>query len=176
MKILGNKNKFAIKIDERSLASDLCGVNIYINTRNICCDDNQAYLPTFICSMENEMTVLKNIQDKAEFRKYFEGKTIEQSHAFISSTRDPASPDFDCENDELYVTYRVLNWSETTDNVTCFIVPSDNKYYLTYEFWREAHEVKSEIGLINHVQIDIAEMIVVIQHARDQIKTIFKKR
>jgi hypothetical protein len=94
----------------------------------------------------------------------------------ISSTRDPESPNFDIENDELYLTYRVLNWYETTDNVTCFIVPLGNKYYLTYEFWRETHEVENEIGLINHVQIDIAEMIEVIQQARDQIKTIYKKK
>jgi hypothetical protein len=49
MKILGNKKKFAVEIDELPLADDLCSVNIYTNNRNICCDDNEAYLPTFIC-------------------------------------------------------------------------------------------------------------------------------
>jgi len=167
--IIGNNSTFAFDIGQEQLETNLRTVNIVIDNRYVCCDCNSAYLPQFIASMENDIDrIAKN--DWNKYHKYFEGKSISEIHEFILRTRTEESKEYDIEDDKIFPLHNFLNWGPTTDNLCCFIVPWNNKYFLTYQFWRPEHPDKSEIGKVQNVQIELIEVAKTIEAAITALK------
>jgi hypothetical protein len=158
MKTFGDKATFAFEVGER-VSGDLRTVNIFIGGRNICCDDNKPYIPQFIGSIARSAEGLKTIDEYLKFERCFSGMTVEEAHEFVKSTRDENSENYDIEDDKIYLTHSFMDWGPTTDNVTSFLLPVENKFFLTYEFWRETHEPASEIGRIYSMEVLPREII-----------------
>lgn len=175
MKVFGEKSLFAIEIDELTLNLDMCNVNIYIKNVNLCCDDNSAYLPSFIRSMKSTISRL-NINHKYQnFEHYFEGKSAKEIHAFLCRTRSPRSRFYGIENDKLYPSYSIFDWGETTDNVICFCFPRRDSHYLTFQFWRKTHFNKGDIGLVNYVQTQINDVRQIIHDSSEYLGGIYNR-
>jgi len=155
--IIGNKTTFAFDIGQRRLGSELRTVDIVIGNRYVCCDDNSAYLPQFIASMQFDINRIAE-NDWKKYHRYFERKSIREIHEFILRTRTEGAEEYDIEYDNIFPSHNFLNWGPTTDNLCSFLIPWNGRYYLTFQFWRHEHSNKSEIGKIQNVQIELSEI------------------
>lgn len=161
MKLIGNKESFAIEIADHSVG-DMRVVDIWINGISICCDDNTVYLPQFIDSIDSS---LPNDLDLNKYDKYFHGLSPEEIHSFIKSTRDEDSENYDVEDDWIYPHHQFLDWGATTDNVASFIFESNGETYVTFSFWREEHHNPEEINHIYKTTVDRIELRQVLSDA-----------
>ena len=165
--IIGNKETFAFEIGLET-EKNLRVVDIIINNRYVCCDDNVAYVPQFSNDLKSELEKLENLQ-KDSFLNYLSGKSIEEIHQFIDSTRGEESENCNLEDDKIYPYFRFLDLGPTTDNFTCFLFFKKNDLYVTYQFWRDTHQNKEELGKVFFAKIDKEEAIYIIS---ETIKTL----
>lgn len=167
--IIGNKSTFAFDIGQKRLETEIRTVDIVIDNQYVCCDDNTVFLPQFTASMERDIErIVQN--DWHKYHKYFEGKSISEIHEFILRTRTEGSKEYGIEDDSIYPLYSFLNWGPTTDNLCCFIIPWNDRHYLTYQFWRPEHYNKSEIGTVQNVQIELNEIEKTLEKAISELK------
>lgn len=155
--IIGQKETFAFEIGEVTEKS-LRIVDIIINNRYVCCDDNIVYVPQFITDLKYELSRIENLRNN-KFQQYLNGKSITEIHKFIISTRHEESENYDLEGDEIYPYFRFMNLGPTTDNFSSFIFYKNNDLYITYEFWRETHTNKEEIGHVFFTKVKKDEII-----------------
>ena len=160
---IGNKDKFAFDIAE-NMEGGLRVVDIIIANRSICCDDNSVYVPQYIESLNTTLEELSK-NDYTKHSICLENKSYEEIHRFIESTRDEDSNNYNIENDELYYIYRFMDWGPTTDNISSFLFPFNEKWVLTYEFWRKEHKNKEEIEVVNSIEVNTEELISTIREA-----------
>jgi hypothetical protein len=165
MKLLGNKDIFAFEIGEKQKGEALLQVNIYIDGKNVCCDDNTVYLPQFYYTVKSTSEYLKKKIDYCKYEKYFWGKSTEEAHKWIESTNNENSAESNEFSDDIWKTYRFMSWGPTTDNVTCFLIPIHGTLYLTYRFWRETHTPIKEIEYVFGVEVTPFELIQVCEMA-----------
>ncbi|HEX4909540.1 MAG TPA: hypothetical protein VFV64_02115 [Permianibacter sp.] len=147
MRLFGDQSLFAFGVHEDDQA-DLRKVDIFIGGRNVCCDDNCVYLPHFAARLKDVVADHSMKDNSWKYERYLAGMTVEQIHTFLMSTRDSESENYGLEDDRLYPYYRFLDWGPTTDNLTSFLFPFGNELYLTYEFWRDAHKPKEDVGRV----------------------------
>jgi len=167
--IIGNKSTFAFDIGQKRLETQLRTVDIVIDNRYVCCDDNTVFLPQFIASLEYDIDrIVEN--DWNKYHEYIKGKSIGEIHEFILRTRTEGTKEYDIEDDKIYPLHSLLDWGPTTDNLCCFIISWNDKYYLTYQFWRPEHHNKSEIGTIQNVQIELSEIKKTLEEATAALK------
>jgi hypothetical protein len=162
--VIGNKSTFAFEIGQHSSETELRTVDIVIGNRYVCRDDNSAYVPQFIASMQCDIERIFD-NDWNKYHEYFKRKSINEIHEFILRTRTEGTREYDIEDDSIYPLHKFLDWGPTTDNLCCFIIPINDKHYLTYQFWRPEHPDKSENGTIHNVQIELSEIAEAIKEA-----------
>lgn len=145
--ILGNENNYAFKI-ENDENKNFKIVDIIAQNRYLSCDDNSVYLPQFISSVEQE---IENLEKKnyATYEKNHEHKSVVEIHKLMMED----------ENEEMFSLHRFMSWGPTTDNITAFLFVHNNELILSYEFWREGHEVKEEINHVFYLKVEKCELI-----------------
>ncbi len=161
---IGNKTTFAIDLGQQLIGTELRTVDIVISKQYVCSDDNSAYVPQLIASMQFDIDRISE-NDWNKYHKYFKSKSISEIHEFILLTRTEESKEFNIEDDTIYPLHNILNWGLTTDNFCCFIIPWNDKYYLTYQLLRPVHHNKSEIVKIKSVQIELSKIAKTIEGA-----------
>lgn len=147
MRFFGDQSSFAFGTPEDG-QGDLREVDIFIGGRNVCCGDSHVYLPHFAARLKDVVVDLSMKDTSWKYDRYLNGMTVEEIHTFLMSTRDSESENYDLEDDRLYPYYRFLDWGPTTDSLTSFLFPFGKELYLTYEFWRDAHEPKEDVGRV----------------------------
>lgn len=155
--MIGNKDVLAIEIGDKIRDShDLFLFEIWFLGQHVTCVDNIAYLKAVLAQAEDDILEYRDLNQHAA---YFSNMTPVEAHEFILSTRDPESPNWDIEDDTIYLNYSVLNWGPNTDNVCCFLIPIKEVLYATLQFWRFG----SEIGEITYKPIEIHQFNTVIR-------------
>ena len=140
--------------DKVENSSDLFLFEIWFLGRHVTCVDNIAYLKAVIVQAEDDLIENRNLYKHSA---YFSNMTPVEAHNFILSTRDPESPNWDIEDDTIYLNHRVLDWGPNTDNVSCFLIPIKEVIYATLEFWQSESKNREitcrpiEIGQFNSV-------------------------
>jgi len=163
--IIGDLDTFAFDVGRKE-GKDLRRVDVVIGGRYVCCDDRVVFVPQFSFDLERS---LKKIQSQVagQLENILGGRTPEEAHRFIVSTTSEESENFyKPELEEVWPTFRFMNWGPTTDNLTCFLLPLEGKLFITYEFWREEHQKQEEIG---QVFVEIVEKSKLIQSLKNTI-------
>lgn len=155
--IIGNKDIYGFELGNNESKS-LKVVDIIIGNRYVSCDDNTVYLPQFINDVKSTLESLQHI-DYTTYDKYYKNKTIEKIHQFISGNWEEGSESFNIEDGQVYSLHRFMDWGPTTDNITSLLFLYNNELILTYQFWREGHEVKEEINRVNYVKVKKSNLI-----------------
>ena len=170
MRVIGDKSTFAFEISESQIESgNLCTVNIYIDNKNICPFDNQAYLPAFVNSLKCSANYLKSKIDYIKFEHHFIGLNAIEAHQLLRKIRHE---DFDSQKfeDEMYDFHRFIDWGETTDDVCCFPIPIRGFLCLTCELWWNI-DSEIETGIIYGAEVTPYQLITTIESAIDILKT-----
>jgi hypothetical protein len=171
MKVFGDKSTFAFEIEEYTRESkNLRIVNIFVDRRNICCDDNTVYVPSFVNSLYSSANYLKKKIDYIKFEKFFFDKSVPEAHEFIKSTQDINSLNHQILGGEIYSFHQFLDWGTTTDNVTSFLIPIDGFLFLTCQFWRTNHHPEKEINVVFGAIVTPYQLIQTIEYAIDELK------
>ena len=140
--MIGNKEIIAIEVGDKVQDSpDLFLFEIWFLGRHITCVDNIAYLGPVLVQAEHDILENRNLNQHAA---YFSNMSPVEAHQFILSTRDPESPNWDIEDDTIYLNHCILNWGPNTDNVSCFLIPIKGVIYATLQFW-DSESYKNEI-------------------------------
>jgi hypothetical protein len=102
--------------------------------RELCCDDDCAFVPQFCMSVESTIAWLLSDHDRS---LPYPELSPEDNHRRL------------CEKEygDRQV-YRFLNWGPTTDNVRAFLFRRGADAIITFEFWRETHRRPDEIGRV----------------------------
>lgn len=160
--IIGNKDIYGFDLGKNESKS-LKVVDIIIGNRYVSCDDNTVYLPQFINDVKSTLKSLQHI-DYTTYDKYYKNKTIEEIHQFISSNWEEGSESFDIEDGQIYSLHRFMDWGPTTDNITSLLFLYKNELILTYQFWREGHDVKEEINRVNYIKVNKLNLIEILEN------------
>ena len=79
-------------------------------------------------------------------------KKATKAHRLLTDIRDE---DFNTQKfeDEMYDFHRFLDWGETIDNVTCFLIPIDDVLYLTSEFRLNTYSSEERSGIVYYTKV-----------------------
>ena len=69
----------------------------------------------------------------------------------------------------MYDFHRFLDWSETTDDASCFLIPIDGVLYLTGEFWLNTCSSERS-GIIYCAEVTPEQLTQTIKFAIDILK------
>lgn len=162
--IIGNTNTFALDIGADYPENQIRKIDVVINNRWVCVDDHSACVPQFITSLELDIKRIRR-SDFSKYNQYFTSLSVHEIHECILKTRTEGAEEFDIEDDRIYPLHTFMDWGPTTDNLTCFLIPKDKEIYLTHQFWREEHCIKSEIGVIHATKVGLEEVLGVLEKA-----------
>ena len=168
--IVGNTNIYGFEVGDK-INQILQTVDIIIGNYYVSCDDNAVYLLEFISDIKYTIQHLKDV-DLTIYNKYYENKTIEEIHEFISNNWAENSPSYDIEDGKLYSLHRFMDWGSTTDNITSLLFLYKNELILTFQFWRDDHEPKEEINQIQYVKVDIFKIIKTLRNLVKELETV----
>lgn len=171
MKLIGDKRYFAFEIGDITQTNVLIPIDTWLNNTRLTVDDNMAYLPQYYNDLKN--TILRDYTlDK--FGDYLEGRSPEEAHGFISSTRDEGSENCAIEDDQIYPYYRFMDWGPTTDNIMSFMFPVETGLCVTYEFWGDS-EYDGLERKVNYIILQKEQIIPVFLELRDYLEPILQK-
>lgn len=135
MKVIGDKSLFAFEIGDYCPDSPSSrSVDIWVGGHRLCLDDDSAYVSQYVTSLRDE---INHDYDVSLFEDVFEGMTPEEMAAFVCSTREKESPNYNLYEDRLFPTYQFLDLGPTTDNIMAFLFMTGSKALLVYSLWRE---------------------------------------
>ena len=155
---IGNVDSFAFRLG-KIFKNDFRDVEIFVNGENLSTEDKQVNLPVFVTNLMHTLKLVET-HNYSLYQNYFDRMSVGEMVKFIESTRNVDSVNFDIEDDFIYPHHIFLDWGETTDNISSFIVPYNNKIYITYEFWRESEDkIDSNIRNISSIEISLEEII-----------------
>ena len=166
MKFIGHPDRFAFEIGEYQCPNhSLRHVDIWAGGVRLCIDDNSVYLDQFTNDLADE---IKRSYRTSDFAKYLGGLTPVEMAAFVCSTREEGSANYDIEDDTIYPHYRFLDLGPTTDNLSAFLFRDTQRSFFVYSFWREAlNKGGSEVYQV--VELDFDEIISVTREAMNTL-------
>lgn len=145
MHLIGEKSRFAFEVGDYCDDSQTLRVcNIYVANKNLCCDDNHIYVPSFIASLIGEFNNLISRNNFLKYESDFKDRCIADIHRMLVDSEEYV---------DAAQYHAFMCWGETTDQVLSFLIPYDGCVYLTYEFWRADHQPHREIGQVCGVQV-----------------------
>ncbi|UII26923.1 hypothetical protein LVD15_00355 [Fulvivirga maritima] len=162
--IIGDKSTFAFDIDDKEIGAKILTVDIVIDNQYVCYADNSAYVPQLIASMQGDVERILQ-KDWSKYVQYFERKSITEIYEFIFRTRIPETDEYDIEDDNIYPFYNFLNWGPTTDNLSCFIIPHHDSFFLTYQFLDTEHLIASGKAAIQSIPVNLSDLVSIINEA-----------
>ncbi len=164
--LIGNKSSFAIEIGGlNSDHPDLRLVDFWAGNTRLCIDDNTAFVPQFLASLEWET---QKTFCSPQHDKVLDHKTPVEMAIFIKSTRDEKSANYGLHDDEIYPIYSFLDLGPTTDNLSAFLFRRTNATHLVYSFWRDAKVSGEEV--YHTVEVDFDSVIQICRTAVKELK------
>ena len=94
MKIFGNKEKFGFELEDEKIGG-LLPMEIYAANISLTPFDKNAYLPSFIVSMEHELEVISRGNISESFIYFSHGPTTDDVHGKIELSNGLAKLDFE---------------------------------------------------------------------------------
>ncbi len=142
MKTVGAKATFAFVVEERQ--ADGVAVEIWAGNQCLTPNDRYPFLPAFLPRLEASEARLRRpdalLQHEAELSEL----SIQAAFDLLSSQEAPA----------LHEALRWLDWGPTTDDVLCFLIPSEGRLHLT---WKLANEAR--LGTVPVSAISLANLV-----------------
>lgn len=138
----GERERFAVEVGAVVGGGPTTGlreVDLWAAGRELCCDDNAAFVPQFCFSVE--ATVAWLLSDKDRSLPYPELSPEENHRRLSAGEYESCSP------------YRFLDWGPTTDNLLALLFRRGPVAIVTVEFWRQTHPRPDELG-----QVFVAEL------------------
>lgn len=150
----GHFEDFAIEVGQVVDGTATAGLRIvemWAAGRELCCDDNHAYVPNFSCNVENAIASLLSERDRS---LPYPDLSPEDNHRHLFAA--------ECEDRR---PFRFLNWGPTTDNVLALLFRCGLDAVLTFEFWRETHPRPDEIGQVYVARLPERELLLSLHQA-----------
>lgn len=131
----GDRDRFAIEVGP-VLYNDLRGrvVDLWAAGRELCCDDNNAFVPQFCMSVEATITWLLSDHDRG---LPYPELTPEENHRRLWAEEYGERSRF-----------TFMDWGPTTDNLFALLFRRNADAIITVEFCRKTHPRPDEIGRV----------------------------
>ena len=125
MTLVGGRDTFAIEIGPPAVDSDggSATIDIWIDGRSVCCDDNTAFVPSF---RQRLRTDLDRLQRRAIPALPVGQRTAVEAHRWCRADTTGAAE-----------MYWFMQWGETTDNLITHAFCVNDLVLITSQFWRE---------------------------------------
>ena len=143
----GGRARFAIEPGPLLSGEPTTGVRVvqlWAAGRELCCDDNHAFVPQFSMSVEATITWLLSDHDLSF--PYPELSPEENHRRSRAGEHEERSR------------HVFMNWGPTTDNLCSFLFRRRADVVITFEFWREARPRPEEIGRVFVVELPEREL------------------
>jgi hypothetical protein len=138
----GDRERFAIEPGQVLQGTPTTGlrvVELWAAGRELCCDDDHAFVPQFCLSVESTITWLLSDHDRSFPHP--------ESSPQVNHRRLRAG---EYEDRSRYV---FMDWGPTTDNLASYLFRRGPDAVITFEFWRPTHPRPDELG-----QVFVAEL------------------
>ncbi len=63
------------------------------------------------------------------------------------------------DGDKMWTYFSFIDCGPTTYNVVSFLIPCEDRVFLTYEFWRPDHIDEVEVGVVNSVEVELGDLV-----------------
>jgi len=133
----GDRERFAIepgRVLDGTPTNGVRVVELWAAGRELSCDDNHAYVPQFCESVESTITWLLSEHDRSLPAPDL---SPEENHRRVRETRY---------HDRIRFVF--MDWGPTTDNLRSFLFRRGLDAVITFEFPRETHPRRDEIGRV----------------------------
>lgn len=161
-RLIGDKKRFAIEVEDSSRGVRI--MNIFVNGKSVCVDDNHIYVDGIIPHFELDISRLTTNVFTGNV-DYFNGLTSAQA---FNKLNDIFKIDIDDFSDEEYEKYSAITaishqhgflvWGPTTDNLNSYYYPLNGMMVLSAGFWRDEHTPKHELNEVYSIQIEPNEI------------------
>jgi hypothetical protein len=138
----GDREQFAIELGQVQQGTPTTGIRVvelWAAGRDLCCDDNHAFVPQFCMSVEGTITGLLSDRDRSfpcpELSPEENHRRLQVAEYGVSSR------------------YFFMDWGPTTDNLASYLFRRDSVAVITFEFWRPAHPRPDELGRVFVVEL-----------------------
>ncbi len=133
------------------------------------CDDNVAYVPQLLTSLNVDAARLSS-QDYVRFSERLPNGSIEEKHRFLTTLTGTDQKIELIDSDEVFSSFRFLDWGPVTDNLTSFLLQDQSGLFLTYCFWRPEHHDPEHVGLVQKIRIDADGLSATLKCAIDELQ------
>jgi len=139
----GDRERFAVEVGPALGEFRLRVVDLWVAGVELCCDDNQAFVPQFGFSMEREITRLLSDNDRS--LPHLE-LSPEENHRRLWAGGD-------------YDPYTFMDWGPTTDNLLALLFRCGPTAIITVEFCRRSHPRPDELGRVFVAELPEREVL-----------------
>lgn len=149
--LIGDKARFAVEIgDYCEGGTALRRVDLWAANRWLSCDDNHAYVGSFVMQVQRTIDRLRAKTSARELAPPVAGLTPLQMYRQASRR-------------QALTRWQLLNWDETTDNFSSYLFRVEDRLVITFEFWREHHEPAEDRGKIFATELPVAEFVEILE-------------
>lgn len=169
LQLFGHRARFAIEIGEFHGESDNCRrVDVWAADRWLTCDDNTAYVPQFIGSVEGSVRYLISDHPFRRFGRPYPELSPADNHRRLCAVA--ATDNTESRN------YAFMDWGPTADNVCMHLFQEGDTAFLPFSFWREAHHDPTELGQVFVAELPWRELAEVLHDAAWALMWAWAKR
>jgi hypothetical protein len=149
--LLGTKERFALELGEQR--EGLRRVDTWAAGQWLTCDDNMAYVPQLLRSIQDDCERLDSIEVSPPL---FPGLSPAAVHRRLLA-----------DEGELRERWQFLDWGPTTDNVLAHLLRYGSHLVMTVGFWREEHLRRhpEHMGAVFVADIEAEELAGILQGA-----------
>ncbi len=166
--LIGNPEKLAIEIGPGS-NDGVRTIDVIAGGIILTCDDNAAFVPQLMSSLALDVACLAS-RSYIRFASRLPKGSVEDKHEFLATLTDTTQKVEFINSDEMFSSFRFLDWGPTTDNLISFLVENQGELFLTYCFWRPEHHDRNKIGQVQKARIDADEASAVLKRAMDELQ------
>ena len=144
----GDRERFAIEpgqVLQGTATTGLRVVELWAAGREVCCDDDHAFVPQFCMSVEATITWLLSDHDRSFPHPEL---SPEGNHRRLQ----------DGEYEDR-CRYFFMDWGPTTDNVASYLFRRGADAVITFEFWRPTHPRPDELGRVFVAELPERELL-----------------
>jgi hypothetical protein len=160
--VVGSIDRFALRI--APCAPDTGGqmrnVALFVDGVRLPCRDTWVYVPHFASAIEETSAKLKSTLNWFRYEQEFGERNLTERHEFLrlDDSYRMARYHFHC----------FMDWGETTDDVKSFLIPYQERLYLTYQMatYLGSGELW-EYSVVNGLEVRPFDLICILDEAAD---------
>lgn len=176
LKMFGDESTFAINIEKTDRNN--CILEIFIAGKRATVEENLAYIPKVTAHL---ITEIKRLSSSAfylfTYADYLADLNEEEALHKLDDIYYEDTEDYTEEEEEYHEEcreissyYSFLAWGPTTENISSYIYPVQQKLYIGFKFWKEEHTPVEELQNAYCAEIGYTTLLEILNECLDFIR------